>query len=178
MPAYGKPIAGFCAATAVFICSASGFPVAPASVPLSSGTLVMSGASSGVTNVTAGQKVTLSGSGYAGDAAVAIAVYSSPDQLANVVASPSGQVQTTVTVPRDLLGSHILVALGNDPGGAARALEAPINVSAPSASSVTNMTLPFTGMNVVGLLLGGFGLILAGFVLIRTAVFRRKFLTR
>lgn len=172
MPAYGKPLAGFCAATALFVCGATGFPVAPPGLPPATGSLALSGSTGSTTTLAPGARVTVSGFGYASGASVTIAIYSSPDELAHVVADSSGKVDTSVTLPTTLTGAHTLTAIGNTPGGSVQSLESAVEISAAGATGV----LPFTGINVAGFVLGGFGMILAGFVLIRTAVFRRRLL--
>ncbi len=172
VPAYGKPLAGFCAATAVFVCSAAGFPAAPSSLPASSGILALSGSAGSAATLAPGATVTVAGGGYADEASVTIAVYSSPVELAHVMADASGRVDTSVTLPTGLTGAHTLTAIGDAPDGSAHSLEAAVILSAASTATV----LPFTGIDVAGYLLGGFGMILAGFVLVRTTVFRRRLL--
>jgi len=114
----------------------------------------------------------VAGGGYADEASVTIAVYSSPVELAHVMADASGRVDTSVTLPTGLTGAHTLTAIGDAPDGSAHSLEAAVILSAASTATV----LPFTGIDVAGYLLGGFGMILAGFVLVRTTVFRRRLL--
>lgn len=168
---YGKPLAGVCVATALFVCGATGFPNPPSSVPPSSGTLVLAG---GSTTVAPGATLTISGGGFAGDAAVTVAVYSSPQVLDHVVADASGSVAATVTLPSGLSGQHTVTALGDGPGNVPHALTATVDVEAAVTGS--GSSLPYTGFDVLEWTLGGLALILAGFALMRTAVFRRRLL--
>jgi len=185
--AYGKPLAGVCASTALFVCGAGGFPVAPSSLPPSTGALALSGSTTSTSALTAGSTIRISGGGFARDAAVTVTVYSAPTPLGTAVADASGHLSTSVTLPTALVGHHTVTALGLAPDGSPNAIEARVDIvsasssgagapprSEPAAHPVAQ--LPFTGLNVAGMLAGGLGLVVAGFALIRTAVYRRRFL--
>ena len=167
--AYGKPLSGVCLATAVFVCSALGVPSLPGSPPPANAPLVLP-SSGGSTTLTAGAPVTISGSGFASNANIVIGVYSSPIQLDALTANASGSFSDPVTIPSSLSGAHTLVAEGNAPGGSARVLSTPITVRAAASSG----TLPFTGVNTALMVLSGFGLIVAGFALVRAAALARR----
>ena len=49
-----------------------------------------------------------------------------------------------------------------------------LTATAATAATALPSTLAFTGFNVAAWILGAIGMIIVGFVLIRTAVFRRK----
>jgi hypothetical protein len=114
------------------------------------------------------------GTGYASDAAVNVSIYSSPVDLADVVADANGNVVASVTIPASLTGPHTLSAIGNAPDGSARSLQASVNIVSPAPGSIG--ALPRTGIRVTALVTGGLGMILAGLVLVRTAAFRRRLL--
>lgn len=170
MPAYGKPLAGVCVATLLFTCGASGFPVPPDSVPPSSGSLDLAGTASGTTALAPGSTVTVSGDGFAARANVTVAVYSEPETVSRVTAGSGGHITATFQLPEDLRGVHTITAIGNGRDNSSRALESRINVVAGESA------LPRTGFNLAALAVGAVGLILAGFALVRTAVFGRRFL--
>lgn len=185
---YGKPIAGVCAATALFVCGVAGFPAPPATVPPSSAVLSLPGAiatgSTGGAPVAPGGSITLNGTGFEGNASITIAVYSTPRVLDHVVADSDGDVSATVTLPKDLSGHHTLTAIGNGPDGTARALTAVLDISAaPIAQKPANNKasavagpLASTGFATLSWTLGGLALLLGGFVLVRSTVFRRRLL--
>jgi hypothetical protein len=175
--AYTGPATGFCLAAAMFVCGATGLPTPPAQLPATSGSLTLG--SSGSATFAPGQTLTLSGKGFAGNARVTVAMYSSPRVLASTVADSSGNVAATVTLPTDLLGRHTLIALGNGPSLAGRSLESVVDIEtgatiSPQTPTAIPQALAFTGFNVAAWILGGIGMLIAGFALIRTAVFRRK----
>ncbi|HET8590177.1 MAG TPA: hypothetical protein VFM01_11145 [Nakamurella sp.] len=169
--AYGPPVAGFCIATALFTCGATGFPNPPAQLPPSSGTLTMS--SGAQATVAPGASLTLTGAGFASRARVTVAVYSSPQLLDHVVATSTGQVTATVTLPTDLRGHHTVTAVGDGPADTAHVLEAAVDVQ-PATSSTGSLAQ--TGFNALEWALGGLAMLVAGFALIRTVGFRRRLL--
>jgi len=165
---YGKPLAGVCLATTIFVCSAIGAPSLPSSPPAPNAPLSLP--STGSTALTAGTPVTVHGSGFARNANITIGVYSSPINLDALTADSSGSFTDSVTIPVSLSGSHTLVAEGNAPDGSARVLSSKITVAAASVAG----TLPFTGLNTALLALSGLGLVVAGFALVRTAAVARR----
>jgi hypothetical protein len=166
---YGKPLAGVCLATAVFVCSAVGAPLLPESPPPANAPLTLP-STGGSTTLTAGGSVTIHGTGFAPHANISIGVYSSPTNLDAITADATGAFTDSVTIPAAFSGSHTLVAEGDAPDGSARVLASPITVQAASGSG----SLPFTGLNTALLALSGLGLILAGFALVRAAALGRR----
>lgn len=175
MPAYGRPLAGLCASTAIFVCGAAGWPVLPDSLPDATGSLSLNG----VVAVEAqpGDDLHLSGEGFAAQAAVTVGVYSQPEELVTTTADDDGAVTATVRVPEQLVGDHTVVAIGNAPDGDAVVLHGIVTVhgDASAAPPTVMDTLPRTGIRVGLLVLGSFGLIIAGFALLRSTVGRRPF---
>jgi hypothetical protein len=173
--AYAGPAAGFCLTAAMFVCGATGLPVPPAQAPPTSGVLTLG--ASGSTSYAPGATVSLSGNGFAGNARVTVAMYSSPQVLTNTVADASGHVTATVTLPTNLRGEHTIIALGNNPSNAGRSLESVVDIETTPVQTATGLpqALAFTGFNVAAWILAAIGMLIAGFALIRTAVFRRKF---
>lgn len=165
---YGRPVAGVCVATALFACGASGFPNAPAQLPPASAQLSLAGGSA---TVAPGARLSLSGGGFVADAAVTIAIYSSPNVLDHVVADAHGNVSATVTLPSSLRGEHTVTALGNSPTDSARVLTAAVDIEAATGSS---SSLAQTGFSVMEWILGGLALLIAGFAFLRTAAFGRR----
>ena len=175
MPTYGQPLAGFCAATAVFLCGLAGFPVASELLPPATGGLVLtseSGASE--TTLLPGAEVRLLGAGFADEAAVTISLYSDPIGLGTTTADAEGEIDATVTLPDTLVGEHTISALGNAPDGSAHSLQATVSLerTAPAAAG----TLAETGLRSAAIAATGLGMVVLGFALIRSTVYRRKFL--
>lgn len=172
----GKPVAGVCVSTALFVCGAAGFPESPPQLPPSSGTLVVDSSTTGNVPkpIAAGGTFTISGGGYAQDAAVTLVVYSEPRELGRTVADTAGRIDASVTIPSDLTGTHTVTAIGNGADGSPRALQAVVDVRAVTDTANGPQNLAFTGLSVAGLLAGALGLIVAGFALVRTAVFGRR----
>lgn len=168
MATYGKPFAGICVATAVFLCGLTGYPVPPEVLPTATGTFE-TGVSS---TVAAGGSVELSGGGFLPGSAVSIALYSSPQLLSEVVADEAGRIYATVTVPTETpSGGHTISAVGLSATDEPHAIQVAVTIVEPDA-------LPFTGGRLLVSMAGGLGLILAGFVLIRSAAFRRPLFHR
>lgn len=175
MPAYGKPLAGVCASTALFLCGLAGFPVAPDALPPATGSLVLSaGSSTSATTLLPGADIRLAGAGFADEAAVTVSVYSDPIGLGATTADTDGEIDTTVTLPDTLLGRHTITALGNAPDGSAHSLQAKVILA--RAVPAVGSTLPETGLRTAAFATSGLGMIVLGFALIRTAVYRRKFM--
>ena len=170
----GKPFAGVCVSTAVFVCSAAGFPVAPEELPTSSGELALDAEGDAPLDLAPGAELTLTGDGFADYAAVTVAVYSSPTDLAHIVSDNDGAIDAVVALPATLRGDHTVTAIGNGPQGEPVSLQADIAIEAASAATAT--TLPQTGLSLAGMAIGGLGMLIAGFILVRSVVFRRKFL--
>jgi hypothetical protein len=134
----------------------------PASVPASNGTLqAPPGAAGGVGQ---GEKITITGSGYAPNSLVTILVYSEPQVLTSVWTDSTGSFTVEVTVPAGLpAGQHTLVAAGVDPNGVMRYLTLPVTVTegtAVLAYTGADIALPAFG-GLAALAVGG-GLLFAG----------------
>jgi hypothetical protein len=136
-------------------------PTAPSELPKANAPLTSSDADGAVT---AGQQVTLSGSGYLAGSTVELTVYSTPVSLGQAVVGADGTFSATVTVPKDLAnGTHHLVASGVDANGNPRYLVVEITVSGGTASGLAYTgfsALPYAGAGVLALLAGG-GLLVA-----------------
>lgn len=171
---YARPAAGFCVAAALFTCGATGFPDAPATLPPSSGQLVLG--SNATTTLAPGATVQVSGDGFASMAAVTVAVYSTPSTLGHVVADSTGHVDATVQLPNDLTGTHTLTAVGNAPDNSGRAIEAQVQITSAGTAITDGAQLAYTGFDATAWALGALGMLVTGFILIRTTVFRRRFL--
>lgn len=163
----GKPVAGVCAATALFVCGVTGFPVAPDSVPASTGTLSLGGTAT--TSLVAGQDLSLIADGFASNASISIVQYSEPTTLGTTVADSSGHMSVEVSLDPDLTGQHTLVALGNAPDGSAHAVESRVTIAAPATSPIGASELARTGFSTAAYAGGGFLALLSGIALIRAA---------
>ncbi|GHE11628.1 fibronectin type III domain-containing protein [Klenkia taihuensis] len=128
-------------------------PVKPTAVPTQdNGDIV--GPSGPISKITAGQTLTLQGSGYAPNSTVELLVFSSPVSLGTVVTDENGSFSVEVTVPANLAnGTHHLVATGVDANGNVRNLVITVTVSGGVA------TLATTGFDAVPVAVGG-GLVL------------------
>ncbi|MDX1450530.1 MAG: hypothetical protein R3246_15890 [Acidimicrobiia bacterium] len=163
---YGQPFAGLCAATAILLCSLTGYPIAPSELPATTGTLDLNQPAEEAF-VTPGATIELEGAGFAPGAAVTVSVYSEPQLLAEVVADPTGKIDVVVRLPVGLAaGDHTLTALGNSTDGSVWSLQSEITV-------VDATSLPFTGASLGGWILAGLGSIVVGFILIRSVAGRR-----
>ncbi|SDF68600.1 fibronectin type III domain-containing protein [Klenkia brasiliensis] len=131
-------------------------PATPASVPTKDdGDIV--GPAGPISKITAGQKITLEGTGYAPNSTVELLVYSSPVSLGTVVTDENGSFSVEVTVPANLAnGTHHLVATGVDPSGNVRNLVIAVTVSGGQAVLAT------TGFDAVPVAVGGGLVLLAG----------------
>jgi len=171
-----KPLAGFCVATAVFICAANGAPTPPAAVPPSgtwSGAVVVNGSTTPAA-LHPGDTITVSGDGYAPDANVTFALYSEPTVLAEVVADGTGTATASATIPTDTpLGNHTVMSYGDDTAHAAHVLGTNVSVTSATAVSVVG-TLPYTGIRAGFLLAAGIVLLISGFALVRVAALRGR----
>jgi hypothetical protein len=140
-------------------------PAAPATVPTKNGDLTLP---AGVKSTVApGKTITVSGSGYAPNTTVTLAIYSAPQVLTTVVTDASGNFTATVTVPAGLeAGNHTLVASGVDSAGNLRYVNLAVTVSSSGKAM-----LAYTGANVVPPALGGLAAVALGTGLI---VVRRR----
>ena len=110
-----------------------------------------------ISSLTAGQKVTLTGTGFAKNSTVQLTVFSSPVSLGTVVTDQNGAFSVEVTIPANLAnGTHHLVATGVDINGNVRNLVITVTVSGGVA------TLATTGFDAVPVALGGGLFLLAG----------------
>jgi Fibronectin type III domain len=141
-----------------------GLPVPP-TVPASDGKLGSSGATA--TAMDRGERITLSGAGYAPNSTVTVIVYSVPHVLTTVVTDAFGAFTVEVVLPERLpTGRHTLVASGVDPLGNARTMTLPVTVKGGAigqgglAYTGADIALPTIG-GVAALVLGS-GLLVAG----------------
>jgi titin len=113
-----------------------------------------------ISSAAPGQALVVTGGGYAPWSSVTLVVYSSPQVLATVQADGQGAFEQSVTVPGGLpAGTHSFVATGVDADGTVRTLRLDLTVAAGGSSGGT---LPITGPAVLGLIVAGFALTLAG----------------
>lgn len=168
-----RGVTGLCLATVLFVCSALGFPIAPADQPAADGALVLG---SGTTaHVSPGGRVTVSGTCFAPDANVTFALYPGGQEVGTATASEEGTVTASVAVPSGLSTASTLVALGNAPDGGSCVLEGSLT-PVVATSGGAPAALARTGASILLLTLGGVVLLLSGLVLVRTAVLRRRLL--
>jgi hypothetical protein len=106
-------------------------------------------------------------SGYKPNSDVKIYIHSAPVLLATVKADANGVVDATVQVPSDFPAgsSHSIIAQGVDPSGQAVSNTVKITIGGGS-------TLPFTGVDALGVGAAGAGLVGFGSFLVFAA--RRK----
>jgi LPXTG-motif cell wall-anchored protein len=134
---------------------------APATVPAADGPL--STPRGALTTVAAGQKLTLTGSGYAPNSLVTLYVYSTPQRIGSVTTDAAGAFSAEVTLPVGLAaGKHSLVATGLDAQGAVHFLRMDVTLAAQGrrlADTGADVTVPLVG-GIAALGLGA-GLIVA-----------------
>ncbi|MCO7218408.1 fibronectin type III domain-containing protein [Klenkia sp. PcliD-1-E] len=131
-------------------------PATPSAVP-SQDNGDITGPAGPISKLTAGQKLTLQGDGFAPLSTVQLLVYSSPVSLGTVVTDGSGRFSVEVTIPAGLAnGTHHLVATGVDADGNTRNLVVQVTVS---GGVVTDASLATTGFTAVPVAVGG-GLVL------------------
>ncbi|GAB1644765.1 hypothetical protein KRMM14A1259_51880 [Krasilnikovia sp. MM14-A1259] len=115
-----------------------------------------------------GQKFVLLGEGFAAHSTVTITLYSDPVSLGRVTTSAAGTFRKAVTVPAGLEGGdHQFVASGVDPDGNAHYLKLAVNVLADHILPTTDSPL------TAGVILVGFGALVAGGGLLLLAFWRR-----
>ncbi len=152
VPAVGDPVA------------VSG-PAVPSSVPTKvDGTIT--GPAGPITSLTAGQKLTLQGTGFAANSTVQLTIFSTATSLGTATTDGNGAFSVEVTLPAGLAnGSHTLVASGVAPDGSARNLVTAVTVSGGTAAVTTAVTpaaLATTGFDTAVPLVGGALALLAG----------------
>lgn len=127
----------------------------PAEVPASDGELqAPPGAANGVVT---GEKITITGTGYAPNTMVTILIYSEPQVLTAVMTDGTGSFTVEVTVPAGLpVGQHTLVAAGVDPTGAMRYMTLPVTVTEDGP------TLAYTGADIALPAFGGLAALAIG----------------
>ena len=101
--------------------------------------------------VAPGQVITVSGGGFAAGAPVTVGIYSTPTVLATVTADGAGHFSAAITVPRDYLGAHSIVASGTSATGQAQFARADTTVVAATAAlpRVLAATGPWDGLWIV-----------------------------
>ena len=145
-------------------------PTVPSSAPTASGPLTTDHGA--VSDLTTGQQITVTGSGFLPGSTVQLIIYSTPTPLGTVVADSTGSFSALVTVPTSLAaGSHSLVASGVDANGAPRYLRMDVTVAAASGSgtgsgSGSGASLAYTGFSIVGPLVGGIAALVIGATLL------------
>lgn len=169
-----RPVTGICMATVLFVCSALGFPVPPASPPPATAALVLG--AGGTVTIAAGGTLGIAADGFEPGAGVTVALYSTAITLAEVVADGDGRIATTVVLPADVAGEHTIAVLGVGSGGTGRSLQAPVRIAAPPSNGVG--VLARTGLRVARWTLFGIGLLVLGLVLVRTSVMSRPLYRR
>jgi len=109
----------------------SGNALVPTAVPASAGILGRA------TTVTAGARLTVTGTGYKAGSKVPISLFPGPVTLTTATASKSGAFSATVLVPRSTrAGQYRILATGLNAGGAARFLAQPLIVRAAAEASI------------------------------------------
>jgi LPXTG-motif cell wall-anchored protein len=144
----------------------------PMVVPASSGTLT---APAEASQVSPGETVNLSGSGYESDSTVVVSIYSQPQLLTTTLADSTGSFTATATIPADLLpGAHTLVASGSDGSGGVRHLTLEVMVTDDGAVRVgAAKRLAATGADVTVPAIGGLAALALGVGLITVSRRRR-----
>jgi hypothetical protein len=155
----------------------------PVTVPEKDGDLL--GETGLITSVTAGEPVTIKGSGFAPNSTVRAIAYSTPTELKTFVTDENGEFEVTVEIPAELpAGQHSLVVTGVGADGEVRNLRVDVTVFAAGATPVitgAELTgsetvagtaagtaapdgerLAFTGASVVGPAVGGLAALLVG----------------
>jgi hypothetical protein len=137
-------------------------PAIPSAVPTKDDGDI-TGANGPISKVTAGQKLTLKGSGFAPNSTVRLTVFSTPVDLGTTVVDGSGAFSIQVTIPAGLAnGTHHLVASGVDANGNVRNLVTEVTLSGgtPSLAYTGFSPMPYIGGGLVALLAGA-GLLVA-----------------
>jgi hypothetical protein len=165
---YSRPLAGICLGTALFICAANGAPTPPAEgPPPADGALSINGQQRPL-ELSVGDRIEVSGDGFAAEANVTVAAYSAPTVLDEFVATDDGTAVTTIEVP-DLPGAHTLVMIGNDPAGGSHVLSLDVTIAGPPDGA-----LPATGTSIGLIVATGIGAVLLGAAALRGARIRGR----
>jgi hypothetical protein len=138
-------------------------PAVPATVPTKNGDLTLpAGAKS---TVAPGKTITVSGSGYAPNTTITLAIYSTPQVLTTTVTDASGNFTATVTVPAGLAaGNHTLVASGVDSSGNPRYVNLAVTVSSSGKAMLAYTGADVALPSIVGLVGVSLG---AGLIIVR-----------
>lgn len=123
------------------------------------------------TTVSAGEKVTFSGSGFAAGSEIVIAV--NGDRVTTVRADSTGRFTVSLAVG-SYSGSVVLSATGVTPDGAPRVVTATITVVGADQASAAGGGLPRTGTDVIAQLWVAGGLIALGAGMVALTVVRRR----
>ncbi|MCW2581653.1 MAG: hypothetical protein JWQ53_443 [Klenkia sp.] len=135
-------------------------PAIPSAVPTEDDGDI-AGPAGPITSVTAGQKLTLQGAGFAPNSTVQLTLFSAPVSLGTVVTDENGSFSVEVTLPANLTnGTHTLVATGINPDGTTRNLVITVTVSGGVVTDAA--TLANTGFDTAVPLTGGALALLAG----------------
>ena len=119
-------------------------------------------------NTQQGQKVTISGTGFAAGSPVSLGIYSTPTPLGEVITDASGAFSTTISIPK-FTGHHTVVAAGTDPAGLPLFLSARTTISTPPSG------LAFTGdSGSAGSLALALELLIAGLAVWLVAAARKR----
>lgn len=134
-------------------------------------------------SASAGEQVTLAGSGYRPGSAVELTLNSAPISLGAATTDGSGAFTKVITIPAAApIGSHTITAAGVNPAGAQFVLSAAFDVTAAGGagqaaaaptSSAGDNTLPRTGTSTALLITAAAALIGIGAFLVMTARRRR-----
>lgn len=119
----------------------------------------------GAAKVTAGDSVTVTGTGFQPGETVAIELHSTPVQIGSVIASASGAINASVTIPvGTAAGAHAIVVTGASSGVTA---SAPITVAAASGLAALAATGGTAPLVLVPLLAGGLLIVGAVMLIVR-----------
>jgi hypothetical protein len=131
--------------------------------------------------VSPGQAINVTGSGYKALSNINMSLASTPVFLKVVVADQSGNFSTTVTIPADTpFGNHNIVATGVDPNGNPLVEKTLVNVQPVTAvlgnqtTAARGGTLAFTGFNSAGLVTVAVVMVLLGGTLVAGSRSRRR----
>ena len=69
-----------------------------------------------------------------------VGIYSAPTFVGQFQTTAAGELNQAITLPGSLTGSHTIVAIGVDPAGAQRVLEAPVTIAVASGGTTGDST--------------------------------------
>jgi hypothetical protein len=128
------------------------------------------------TNPLPGETITVSGTNFTPNASVRLELHSSVIVLGTVKADAQGSFTTTVKLPSNLTGTHVIfAATGFDPLGGQCVPSASLGIQPGSTNTPPPGGTSFTGVDILAMVLGAVALLGIGYALNRSGKRRHTY---